>query len=83
MSETEVPFYGSRVYRRREQDHIRTLLRKYQNELVSDELKKQVYDDLMREKYLGHITIPFRVVLRKDAYGKYPNRIEVILDTKV
>lgn len=83
MSETEEPFYGSWVYRRREQDYIQAILRKYQTEPVSDELKKQVYDNLMREKYLGNITIPFRVVLRRDAYGKYPNRIEVILDTKV
>lgn len=83
MSETEAPFYGSWVYRRREQDDIQAILRKYQTEPVSDELKKKVYEDLMREKYLGNLTIPFRVVLRKDAYGKYPNRIEVILDTKV
>jgi hypothetical protein len=77
------PFYGKHVLRDREQDYIRTLLKKYHHEPVSEELKQKVWDELMMEKYLGNITIPFRVVVRRDTYGKYPPHIEVILDTKV
>lgn len=83
MSEREHPFYDKWIYREREQEYIRGLLRQYAHEVVNDELKKKVYDDLSREKTLGNVTIPFRVVLKHDSYGKYPSYIEVILDTKV
>lgn len=83
MSEHEKPFYGKWVLREQEQEYIAHLLEKYQKEPVTEELKKKVYDELMQEKYLGHILIPFRVVMRRDVYKKYPDRIDVILDTKV
>lgn len=79
----EKPFYGQEVIRRREQEYIQQLLRKYQNDRVDDLLKQKIWDELQMEKYLGHITIPFKVVMRKDASGQFPDCIEVILDTKV
>ncbi len=39
--------------------------------------------ELQMEKHLGRITIPFRMGVRRDPYGKFPDLIEVILDTKV
>ncbi|MBA3815255.1 MAG: hypothetical protein H0X29_01800 [Parachlamydiaceae bacterium] len=77
------PFYGHDIIRRNEQQYIQQLLSKYQHEPVSDELKKKVWDDLQREKHLGRVTIPFRLGVRRDPYGKFPDVIEVILDTKV
>lgn len=77
------PFYGYEIVRNEQQERIQTLLRKYKNEPASEELKKKIWDELQREKYLGHITIPFKVVLRRDPSGKYPDCVEVILDTKV
>lgn len=81
--EHEHPFYGYEIIRRREQEHIQTILSKYQKEPVTDELKKKVWDDLQREKYLETITIPFKLGVRRDPYGRFPDVIEVILDTKV
>lgn len=83
MSDREKPFYGKWIYRDQEAIHIQNLMKKYQDLPVTEELKKKVYEELSREKFLGHITIPFRLVLRRDVYGKYPERLEVILDTKV
>ena len=79
----EHPFYGHVIIRREQEAYIKTLLKKYQNEPVSDELKKKVWDELQMEKNLGRITIPFKLAVRRDPYGKFPNIIEVILDTKV
>jgi len=79
----EHPFYGHVIIRREQEAYIKTLLKKYQNEPVSDELKKKVWDELQMEKHLGRITIPFKLAVRRDPYGKFPNIIEVILDTKV
>lgn len=84
MSEhEEPPFYGSDIYRAKEQEYINHLLSKYKNEPVNDELKKKIWDDLHWEKHVGNIKIPFKVVMRKDVSGKSPNMIDVILDTKV
>lgn len=84
MSEQhEHPFYGYEIIRRNEQEHIKQLLSKYQHEPVSDELKEKVWDELQLEKHLGRVTIPFRLAVRRDPYGKFPDLIEVILDTKV
>lgn len=82
-SEDEHPFYGIEIIRGKEQDHIRGLLKKYQNEPVSEELKAKIWDELQMEKYKGNITIPFKIVMRRDASKKYPDYIEIILDTKV
>lgn len=79
----ESPFYGHDIYRGREQDYIKSLLKKYRGEKVNDELKKKVWEELQMEKYKGNITIPFKVSLRLDASGLFPDCIEVILDTKV
>lgn len=79
----EPPFYGEEIYRNRQQDYIKKILAKYKNEPVNDELKKKIWDELQMEKYYGRITIPFKVVMRKDVYRKYPDFVEVILDTKV
>lgn len=79
----EHPFYGYEIIRRKEQEYIKKLLQKYRHEPVTDELKKKVWDELQMEKYRGTVTIPFKLAVRRDPYGKYPDLIEVILDTKV
>lgn len=81
--EDEHPFYGVNVIRRKEQAYIANLLKKYRHEPVTDELKGKIWDELQMEKYQGHITIPFKVVMRKDIFKKFPDYIEIILDTKV
>lgn len=77
------PFYGYDIIRREQQGYIQKILEKYKNEPANDELKKKIWDELQLEKYKGTVTIPFKVVLRRDPYGKFPNYVEVILDTKV
>lgn len=79
----EHPFYGQVIIRRTQQEYIQKLLEKYKNEPVTEELKKKVWDELQMEKYKGNITIPFKIGVRMDPYGKFPDLIEVILDTKV
>ena len=59
------------------------MLAKYKLEPVDDELKRKIWDELQMAKHEGIVTIPFKVTMRKDAYGRYPDYIEVILDTKV
>lgn len=79
----EHPFYGHEIIRRQEQEYIQTILKKYKGEAVTDELKKKIWDELQMEKHLGKITIPFKVVMRRDPSGRFPSYVEVILDTKV
>ncbi len=83
MSHSEHPFYGTHVLRNQQQVYIQNLLRKYQNEPVDDNLKKKVWDELQKEKYEGKITIPFKIAMRRDPQKRFPDCIEVILDTKV
>lgn len=83
MSQEHPPFYGIDVIRRSEQAYIEKLLSKYRHEPVSDQLKEKIWNELQMEKYHGRITIPFKVVMRRDAFKKFPDSIEVILDTKV
>lgn len=77
------PFYDKYIFRQREQEFIKKVLKKYENEEVNDDLKKKVWDELSQLKYDGQITIPFKLALRRDATGKFPPYLEVILDTKV
>lgn len=77
------PFYGYDIIRGKEQDYIKSLLKKYKNEPVNDALKQKIWDELQMEKYHGRVTIPFKVVLCHDSTGKFPDYVEVILDTKV
>lgn len=79
----ELPFYGVEVIRREQKELIKQLLEKYRHEPVSEELKGKIWDELQMEKYHGRITIPFKVVMRRDASRQYPDVIEVILDSKV
>lgn len=81
--EEEHPFYGQTIIPRDQKAYIESLLKKYKNEPVSEELKKKIWDELQMEKYHGRVTIPFKLAVRKDPYGKFPDCIEVILDTKV
>lgn len=83
MESHEHFFYDHPILRYREQQYIQQLLKKYQQEPVSEELKKKVWNELQMEKYAGRITIPFKIATRRDPYGKFPDCIEVILDTKV
>ena len=82
-TEDEHPFYGFDIIRRQEQAYIGNLLKKYRHEPVTEELKAKIWDELQMEKYHGRVTIPFKVIMRRDALKKYPDYIEVILDTKV
>lgn len=82
-TEDEHPFYGIEIIRRKEKAYIESLLKKYRHEPVTEELKGKIWDELQMEKYHGRITIPFKVVLRRDSFKKFPSYIEVILDTKV
>jgi len=79
----EHPFYGYEIIRGREEEYIKELLKKYKKEAVTQELRKKIWDELQMEKYLGRVTIPFKVVLRRDEAKKFPDYIEVVLDTKV
>lgn len=84
MSEShEHPFYGYVILPRKEEDYIKAIMKKYQNEPVNEELKKKVWDELQMEKHIGRITIPFKLAIRMDPDGKFPDLLEVILDTKV
>lgn len=78
-----LPFYGKKIVPRNEEKYIENLLKKYKHHEASEELKKKIWDDLQKEKYLGNITIPFKLAVRLDPSGKFPSFIEVILDTKV
>lgn len=79
----EHPFYGQEIYRQQQQDYIKLLLKKYKDLPVTEDLKKQIWDELQMEKHLGRVTIPFKIATRYDPYGKLAPYIEVILDTKV
>ena len=81
--EHEHPFYGHDIYADREEEYIRNLLRKYRHEPVTDDLRKKIWDELQMEKHFGRVTIPFKIATRRDPTGKFPDFIEVILDTKV
>lgn len=79
----EHPFYGHVIIRRKEEEYIKSLMQKYKHDPVNEELKKKVWDELQMEKHYGRITIPFKLAIRMDPYGKFPDLLEVILDTKV
>jgi hypothetical protein len=81
--ENEHPFYGIEIIRRKEKAYIEKLLEKYKHFPVNEELKGKIWDELQMEKYLGHITIPFKIVMRRDLKKKFPDYIEIILDSKV
>lgn len=83
MLEEEHPFYGIHIISRKEEKYINNILKKYRNEAVTEELKGKIWEELQMERYLGHLTIPFKVVMRRDAEKKFPDYIEIILDTKL
>lgn len=84
MSEHEEdPFYGVDIIRRTEKEKVNIIMEEFKNEPVTDELKKRIWDKLQKAKHAGHIKIPFKVVTRRDRTNKFPEYIEVILDTKV
>jgi len=83
MKFSHPPFYGHLIIRRQEEEYIKKLLGKYQHEKITEDLKKKIWEELQMEKHLGRITIPFKMAVRRDPYGKFPDRIEIILDTKV
>lgn len=83
MTEKHHPFYGYEIIRRKEAEYIEKLLKKYEHEKVDEELKSKIWDELQMEKHLGNVRIPFKLAIRHDATGKFPDYIEVILETKV
>ena len=76
-------FYGKQIDPTTEQETIEKILSKYRKMPVTDELKKSIYNELCTAKASGVITIPFKIVMRKDPHRKGRDYIEVILDTKV
>jgi hypothetical protein len=82
-SSHEHPFYGVEIFRLQQQEHIQNLLRKYKDKPPTEDLKKKIWDELQMEKYRGKITIPFKITVRRDPYGNFPDCIEIILDTKI
>lgn len=79
----EHPFYGYEIIRRTQAEYIKKLLERYKNDHVDEELKRKIWDELQMEKHLGNVTIPFKLAVRRDPAGKFPEYIEVILETKV
>ena len=79
----EHPFYGQTIVRQNQEDYVKSLMLKYQDEPISEELKKKIWNELQMEKHYGRLTIPFKMAVRRDPYGKFPDKIEIILDTKV
>lgn len=77
------PFYGIEILRGREQEKIKSFLQKWKGRTADDTLKKEIYEALLKEREEGRISIPFKVVLRKDPTKIHPDYVEVILDTKV
>ncbi len=71
------------IIRNEQQEYVKNLLKKYSHMPVTDELKKKIWDELQMEKHLGNLTIPFKIAVRCDPYQKFPDYIEVILDSKV
>jgi len=83
MHEEEHPFYGYEILRERQHALIDTVLAKYKGRAPDDALKKEIYEELQSLKAAGQVTIPFKVVLRRDLKRPLKNYVEVILDTKV
>lgn len=83
MRKQEHPFYGHEIFRHRQQETIQKILEKYKNEAPTSELKMKIWNELQWEKHLGNITIPFKIALRQDPSGKFPEYVEILLDTKV
>lgn len=77
------PFYGKQIIRREERERIDALVGKYRGEPVSDLLRQKIYNELMWQKHLGHISIPFQVVLNRGSVEGERDYIEVILESKV
>lgn len=76
-------FYGKPIIARNEQEYVQDILKKYKDQQATEELKQKIWDELQLEKQLGRLSIPFKVVLRKDPSEIYPPYVEVILDTKL
>jgi len=83
MSKRKHYFYDKAILEDRESETVKKILSQYKNEKADEELKKKIWDDLQHEKCEGRLSIPFKVVLRRDEYGRYPPTVEVILDTKL
>ncbi|CRX39336.1 hypothetical protein [Estrella lausannensis] len=83
MTEEEHPFYGYEILREREHAQIEKILSKHKGKQADDQLKKEIYEELQDLKDKGTISIPFKVVLRKDPMARQAPYIEVILDTKL
>ena len=79
----EPPFYGEEISRYQQELFIKKILKKYEGKEASEALKKAVWDELQREKAKGNVTIPFKIATRRDPYRRFPDQIEIILDTKV
>ena len=79
----EHPFYDQEIVRDDQEAYIEALMKRFKGREVNDELKKEIWNELQNQKHKGNITIPFKMATRKDPTGKFPDYIEVILDSKV
>lgn len=76
-------FYGKEIVRDREAEIIEAVLKKFRNEPANEETKEKIYNALCEELVKENISIPFKVILKKDRSKNYRDRIEIILDTRV
>lgn len=83
MSHAHKYFYDEPIFRSRQQAFVNDLLKKYKNEPATEELRQKIYDDLSAEKAKGTLKMPFKVILKQDALHRFPDQIEILLDTKV
>ncbi len=77
------PFFGTKIARAQQEEHIRAILNEYRSEPAGEELKAKVYWRLMEEKHAGRVIIPFKVILNKSETPSQPTYVDVVLDSKV
>ncbi len=77
------PFYGQIIDREEQQALVSTILEKYKNEAVNEQLQQKIWQELSIYKAQGILIMPFKVVLQKDPANRMKPYIEIILDSKV
>lgn len=82
MSENHL-FYEKQIVRDDEEEKIDAILSKYKNEKATPELRDKIWNDIMTARHMGQISIPVKVHLKQDPENKFPDYIEVALDTRV
>lgn len=76
-------FYGKPIHPDDEQERIELILTEYKDIPVGEKLLEQVHARLMEERFLGNISIPFTIEIKKDPSKLRPDCLEINLETKV